>query len=159
VRAAFELVHRRWWLPKVAATFHGRDVFAPVAAWLATGVDAARMGPPLPPAQLVRLPAAVSIVDDAGMRGEVVLVDRFGNVQLAVPGGDLPPQRSGPVRVWVGDREWPAQWVSTFGAAPAGALVVLVDSAGWLAVAVNGGSAAQQLGVTRGDVVRIELVR
>jgi S-adenosyl-L-methionine hydrolase (adenosine-forming) len=156
VRGAVELTDRRWWLPEVSRTFHGRDVFAPVAAWLATGVDPAELGPALPVDDLVRPPSAVSFVDDQRVGAEVVMVDRFGNLQLAVRGDELPWRGVERLRVRAGEVDVRARWVATFGDAADQELIALVDSAGWLAVAVNGGSAADGLALGRGDVVELE---
>lgn len=153
VRAAFELTEPAWWLPEVSHTFHGRDVFAPVAARLAGGVDPARMGKPLRVADLRPAPGAVSVVEGSQVRAEVIAVDRFGNLQLAIRGEALPWREGEELRICVGGLDEPLQWVLTFGDAADQALIALVDSAGQLAIAVNGGSAAERLGAGRGDLV------
>jgi S-adenosylmethionine hydrolase len=151
VTAAYELTERAYQLPQVSATFHGRDVFAPAAAHLCLGLDPARLGPPV--RELVRLPApTVHIGPGRLLRAEVLSVDGFGNVQLAATGDDLAGTglsgavRIGTVRARVG---------RTFGDAPAGELVVLADSAGYVAIAVNGGNAAARLGIEPGSDVTI----
>jgi S-adenosylmethionine hydrolase len=154
-RAAFELTDPQWWLPEVSRTFHGRDVFAPVAARLAGGLDPARVGPALPVADLCPAPGAVSVVDGQVVRAEVIAVDRFGNLQLAVRGDELAWHEFDRLRLRVGYTTLDLRWVSTFGEAEQHALIALVDSAGWLAIAVTGGSAAAQLGARRGSVVEL----
>ncbi|GAB3173067.1 hypothetical protein FHX75_1457 [Micromonospora palomenae] len=148
--AAVELTNPEWLAPEVSRTFHGRDVFAPVAARLALGAPPADAGPPVDPATLVRLPEPVLRRDADGFTAEVLTVDHFGNVQLAA-GADLlatvPPTTRVAGRAAVRGR--------TFADAPAGALVLFVDSANLLAVAVNGGRAADLLGVAPGDVVTV----
>ncbi|MEV4478652.1 SAM hydrolase/SAM-dependent halogenase family protein [Micromonospora coxensis] len=148
--SAVELVNPAWLAPQVSRTFHGRDVFAPVAARLALGASPAEAGPAVDPATLVRLPEPVVRREPGGFVAEVLTVDHFGNVQLAAGAGlhDALPARP---RV----AGHPAVRGRTFGEAPDGALVVLVDSAGLLAVAVNGGRAADLLGVAPGDLVRV----
>ncbi|MGS2614599.1 SAM hydrolase/SAM-dependent halogenase family protein [Micromonospora sp. LZ34] len=150
ITAAVELADPGWLAPRVSHTFHGRDVFAPVAARLALGAPLADAGPAVDPATLVRLPAPVLDRGPAGFTAEVLTVDHFGNVQLAAPAellGSLP----GGVRVAGRD----AVRGRTFGDAPAGGLVVHADSAGLVAVAVNGGRAADLLGVAPGDLLRV----
>src|SRR5256886_9102552 len=83
------LTNRSWFQPDVSHTFHGRDVFAPVAARLAAGVPLADAGPALDPATLVRLPEPVMELGDGYLEAEVVTVDRFGHVQLAAHGTAL----------------------------------------------------------------------
>lgn len=151
IRDAVELTNPEWFLPDVSPTFHGRDIFAPAAARLATGADPADAGPAVDPASLVRLPEAVVASGDGWLEAEVLTVDRFGNVQLAAPGSAL--NSLGPALTVNGV---PATRGTTFGSVPPGKLVVFVDSAGQAAVAVNGGRAAVVLSVAPGDVLRID---
>ncbi|MEU8183083.1 SAM-dependent chlorinase/fluorinase [Micromonospora sp. NPDC049044] len=156
ITAAVELTEPRWLADRVSGTFHGRDVFAPVAARLALGAPLADAGPPVDPDGLVRLPRPALSCDDEGFTAEVSTVDQFGNVQLAAPAhllDALPaalrvgPPGPAPAR--------PAIRGRTFGAAPAGGLVVYVDSADLVAVAVNGGRAVDLLRVAPGDLLRV----
>ena len=130
-------------------TFHGRDVFCPGAARLALGQELAAEGRPLDPATLVRLPDPTVRHGEGWVEAEVRTVDRFGNVQLAATDA---AGLDGALRV--GDT--PAVRGRTFADARPGGLVVLIDSAGRLAVAADGASAAALLRVAPGDVVRIE---
>jgi S-adenosyl-L-methionine hydrolase (adenosine-forming) len=148
--AAVELTNRDWYARPVSRTFHGRDIFAPAAARYAAGAALAEGGSPLPPAALVRLPDPVVTAGDGWLEAEVLTIDRFGNVQLAAPPEALAGLGD---TVTVGGE--PAVRGATFADAAAGALVVLVDSAGRVAVAVNSGRASVVLGVTPGDVLRI----
>jgi S-adenosylmethionine hydrolase len=147
---AVELANPAWFAPRVSHTFHGRDVFSPVAARLAYGAELTDAGPALDPASLVRLPEPVLDRGDGWVEAEVLTVDRFGNVQLAAGGAELAGLGDG-LRVG----EEPAVRGGTFADADAGGLVVYVDSAGRVAVAVNGGRAADVLGASPGDVLRI----
>ncbi|MEV0940136.1 SAM-dependent chlorinase/fluorinase [Micromonospora wenchangensis] len=150
VTAAVELTSPGWVAAEVSGTFHGRDVFAPVAARLALGDPPADAGPPVDPADLVTLPAPVLRRESDGFTAEVLTVDHFGNVQLAA-GADLLAALPGSVRV----DGHPAVRGGTFADAPAGELVVLVDSAGLVAVACNGGRAVDLLGVAPGATVTV----
>ncbi|MEV4762109.1 SAM-dependent chlorinase/fluorinase [Micromonospora chokoriensis] len=156
VTAAVQLVEPRWLAGRVSSTFHGRDVFAPAAARLALGAPLAEAGPPVDPADLVRLPTPTLTVDDEGFAAEVVTVDHFGNVQLAAPARLLDPL---PAALRVGapgsEPTRPAVRGRTFADAPAGGLVVYVDSADLVAVAVNGGRAVDLLRMAPGDVLRV----
>ena len=144
--AAYELVDPAYRLPEVSATFHGRDVFAPAAAHLCLGLEPARLGPPVADPVRLREPAVHFGPDE--VRAEVLSVDGFGNVQLAATDlGGL----AGAVRV----QDGPATVGRTFADVPDGELVVLPDSAGYVAIAVNRGSAAARRGVEPGDVVEI----
>jgi hypothetical protein len=152
--AAAELANPEWFRKPVSRTFHGRDVFAPTAARLAAGAALAQAGPALPPEALVRLPDPVVTTGDGWLEAEVLTVDRFGNVQLAF----IAPTLVGfGMNLRVGGE--PAVRGRTFGDAPPGGLVVLIDSANRVAVAANGSSAAHLLSVAPGDVLRVETVR
>jgi S-adenosylmethionine hydrolase len=145
-----ELTNAEWLAEAVSATFHGRDVFAPVAARLATGAALAAAGSEIDPAELVRLPDPVVVIADGTVEAEVVMVDRFGNVQLAAPGSALSAL---PTELSVGGMH--ATKGAAFADVPQGQLVAFTDSAGKLALAINGGRAAVALSLLPGDVVRI----
>jgi S-adenosylmethionine hydrolase len=150
VNGAIELINRDWFAADVSRTFHGRDIFAPAAARIAAGADPADAGPAIDPDSLVRLPDPVVAMGDGWLEAEVTTIDRFGNVQLAAAAAALTglgrALTVGGVRAVRGD---------TFSDAPPGGLVVFVDSADRVAIAVNGGRAAVVLAVTPGDVLRV----
>jgi len=147
-------------LEPVSATFHGRDVFAPVAAHLALGMAPAALGEPFDHAELVTLERPPARVD-AGARitATVGYVDHFGNAtliaatDLATEAGLEPGAR---VSVGAGGVSHPALYALTFADVDRGELIVYGNSSGGLAIAVNRGSAAEQLGVGAGDEVVIE---
>jgi S-adenosylmethionine hydrolase len=151
VETAVDLSASRFRLQPVSATFHGRDVFAPVAAHLALGTSLEDAGDPLDPATLTRLEAAPPKVRAGSIEAEVRLVDRFGNVQLQARPADMEAaglDRTGCVDV--ADR-LDARRGLTFADAPPGEAVVYEDSSGWIAVALNGESAAERLAVRAGS--------
>lgn len=133
-------------------TFHGRDIFVPVAAAFLSGVALDDAGDPVKLSTLERLPRPSVTTDDQGLAADVLAVDHFGNVQLAADGGLLGEYgenfQVGQFRATRGDM---------FAAAEPGELVVLADSAGKVALAVNGGSAAALLNLKPGDTVRLEV--
>lgn len=156
--AAYELTERELWREPVSATFHGRDVFCPVGAHVAAGRDVATVGEPIDPASLVRLPPPARGVRDGTAEGEVLTVDRFGNVQLSLTGADLErigARRGGAVTVTLGRHSLRVPYAETFGSVPPGELVAYIDAAGQVALAVNAGNAAQRLGLPPGAHVRL----
>ena len=150
IDTAVELTNKDWFLGDVSRTFHGRDVFAPAAARIALGAPLSDAGPAVDPASVIRLPDPVVAVGDGWLEAEVVTVDRFGNVQLAAGGGML--SGLGP-ELMVGGMK--ARRAQTFGEAGPGELIVFEDSAGRVALAINGGRAVVILSVRPGDIVRI----
>jgi S-adenosyl-L-methionine hydrolase (adenosine-forming) len=133
----------------VAATFHGRDIFAPIAAHLALGVPFEELGRPV--ADPVLLPVPEPRRDGHGrVHGVVVHVDRFGNLVTNIPQDDAPAR----ARVAVCGRE--CALVRTYADVEAGQLLALVGSRGVLEVSVRDGSAASLLAAERGATVIIE---
>ena len=156
VTAAYELTDPAFHLPSVSATFHGRDVFAPVTAALCTGLDPARLGAGVDPAGLVRLPRPTVHTGPGTLRAEVLSVDGFGNVQLAATAADLAAAGlSGEVDIRTDAGTTPARTGRTFADVPVGAPVLITDSAGQIAVAVNRGDAAALLRMAPGQVVTV----
>jgi S-adenosyl-L-methionine hydrolase (adenosine-forming) len=158
VRSAYELTEPAYRLPTVSATFHGRDVFAPAAAHLAIGVPPDALGPEVDPASLVALPAPVCQVNDDRIRAEVLTVDHFGNVALAAGAAELDAIGLRPGAA--ATLQWPAGAQRmllgrTFADVAQGELMLLVDSAGHLAVACHGSSAAHRAGLQPGAIVEI----
>jgi S-adenosyl-L-methionine hydrolase (adenosine-forming) len=144
--------------PEAAATFHGRDLFAPAAARLALGVPAHELGESFDPAELVRPDLPPARANPGALEALAVGADRFGNLQLLAGPGDLAGAglaRGERVGVSTGDASHPATVARAFGDVPPGDLLVYVDSHGMVAVARNGGSAAERLGSSPGATVRV----
>ena len=161
-QAAYELTEPKYRLSTVSATFHGRDIFAPAAAHLAAGVEPEQLGPALDVATLVRLPKPRILVEQGELTTEVLGTDHFGNLQLAARLADLAAFGATPgetVRVQVRGQALPATVGRTFADVPPGETVVFVDSAGHVAIAVNGDSAASRLHCRTGDSVMLRATR
>ncbi len=141
----------------VSATFHGRDVFAPAAALLARATPPSALGVPLDPSTLVRLARPRATVSREEAVAEVIEVDRFGNVGLAIRFEDFQPTRTLYAVDLPGEDlpAWDARLVRTYGDLRPGELGVFCDSWGQVALAVNGASAAELLSVQRGRMVRL----
>jgi S-adenosyl-L-methionine hydrolase (adenosine-forming) len=151
-RVVRHLAERRYWLPRVSDTFHGRDIFAPVAAHLSLGVAPAELGPEF--ANPVELAVRSAVTFGKQWRGEVQFVDDFGNIISNIPADKL---TSLPVKVTLGNM--PSQvlrWVRTYAEAAPGEVVCLFSSDGFLEVAEVYGNAARRLGVEVGAVVELE---
>lgn len=140
-------------LEPVAPTFHGRDIFAPVAAHLAAGRPLAAAGEDIDPASLVGLELPQPRRDGATLIAHVLYADGFGNLVLDASGDDLGAGEGG-VEVTTRGGEFLAVRGRTF-AEGAGGLVVYDDSSGRLGIAVDGGSAADLLSAGRDDELRL----
>jgi len=153
---ARELANPAYALESVSRTFHGRDLFSPAAAHLASGVALAELGPPVDPEALVRLDVPVPEIGQAKIRARVLAVDRFGNVALNVARDHLDQVRIVPgMRVELAARgnRYYAVAARTFADATSGELILYEDSYRNIAVAVSRGSAASLLGVDEGSEI------
>lgn len=137
-------------LPAPGTTFHGRDLFAPAAAWLANGGDPAAVGAARDPADLMWLDLPAPERAGTSIRGRVAHVDRFGNLITDIPAGWVSPT----VRVELAGVEL-SGLRTHYGAAEPGEVLALIGSGGTLEVAVRDGSAAAKLSAGRGDPVGV----
>lgn len=158
---AVDIGRSQFRLEPVAATFHGRDIFAPVAARLAGGATPASAGEPLDPTTLARLELPRPSLADGVLVAHALYIDRFGNVQLNVGHEqirDFGLALGHPVELLVGpDASHRALYVRTFAEANVDQLLIYEDADRRLAVAVNQGDAARRLGLSIDDEVRIRL--
>jgi len=156
---AVEIGRSPWRLEPVSATFHGRDIFAPVAARLAGGGALAEAGEPLDVDELVTLDVPRPRVEDDALVVHVVGIDRFGNLILDAVHDDLPGTglRLGqPVELDLGDGDVvKAVFAVTFADVPAGGVILYEDAYRSLALAVNRGDAGLDLDLRRDHEIRI----
>lgn len=149
--AAVVLDNTHYHLEAPGPTFDGRDVFAPVAAHLCSGVPFEEFGTSIDPAGLVPGVLPVSqTADDGSISAEVLWVDRFGNIQLNLDPEDL-SQWGDFVQVEGGRTTRTAKRVTSFAEIGTGAVGLLIDSYGLLAIAVDQGSAAMELMMDEGS--------
>jgi len=155
---AMDVGRSPWRLEPVSATFHGRDIFAPIAARLAAGEALAEAGEPCDPATLARLELPRPEAGDGVLTAHVVAIDRFGNAMLDATHADLDGSgiRLGrPLELAVGPRRFTAWYAVTFADVRPGEILVYEDAYRTLAVAVNRGDAARMLGLADDVELRI----
>lgn len=154
VESAVEIGDSPWRLSPTSSTFHGRDIFAPVAARLAGGAELATAGKPLEINKLTRLAAPrLEVTADQVITG-VVSTDEFGNVRLAGRFSDLGDVfRGDRITIDVAGRKLPAVAATSYADGADGALMLIEDSSGSLSLAVNQGDAAAVLELQLGDTV------
>jgi S-adenosylmethionine hydrolase len=143
-------------LEPISATFHGRDVFAPVAAHLSGGATLADAGEEVAPESLTRIEVPQPVIEAGRLVAHVVSVDRYGNAALDLAERHLPDTglRLGrPLTVEAATGSRPATFALTFADVPAGDLLLYLDSYGSLALAVNRGDATGDLGIEPGAEV------
>lgn len=149
--AAVALTNANYWLtPSPSKTFHGRDIFAPVGAAIATGIPLEALGSAIAPESLVQFPLPQPQIAQQGIVGTIQYIDRFGNLISNIPATTVAD------RAWwvrVGDRQIPSSL--TYSDRPLGELVALIGSHNWVEVAINGGNATATLGLKVQDPIEI----
>jgi S-adenosyl-L-methionine hydrolase (adenosine-forming) len=160
IESAREITNREYALEPVSATFHGRDVFAPAAAYLANGLDFAELGPPVEPPSLVRLEVPQPEITQRSIRAKCLYIDRFGNMQLNLTRGDLEGCGVEPghqVEVESSGDRYFAVAARTFADARPGEIILYEDAYENVSLAISGGNAAQTFQVSAGADLRIRL--
>ncbi len=160
ITAAYAIENEALFLQPVSRTFHGRDVFAPVAAHLAAGLDPAQVGPAIDRETLVRIELPPAQLEQGHVRATAMAIDRFGNVALSVRGAEL--DRLGlatgtRIEISAADGRYFALRARTFADVRVGEMVVFDDSSGWAALAMNSGSIVEICDIERGDVIDLRL--
>lgn len=147
------LENPRYWRTEVSRTFHGRDVFAPVAAHLARGASLSDLGPALVTPARIQIPRPVRTT--RGWQAHVIAVDRFGNLAIDLIAMELPDHHR--VVIHIKDRQI-VGLSCTYAERSPGELLALVDSENRLEIAVVNGSAARDLSAQVGDLVEVEIL-
>jgi S-adenosylmethionine hydrolase len=150
------ITSEHYFLRPISATFHGRDVFAPVAAWLSKNWQTEAFGEVI--TEFTRFSMPRPKIQDGTLRGAVLRVDHFGNLMTNFTLEDLPEamRQPGRAKFTVGGKPV-KQFVETFAKGPAGEPIALVGSSGFIEIAVNKGNAAKVLGVGRGAEVALQI--
>ncbi|MEM9509872.1 MAG: SAM-dependent chlorinase/fluorinase [Cyanobacteria bacterium P01_E01_bin.35] len=150
--AAVELTNKQYWrVANSSHTFHGRDIFAPVAAHLSQGIDFDQLGSAIDVDSLVKLNLPrLEIISQREVGGWIQDIDRFGNLITNIP-GDLVKEKSWQIFI----KEIEINSCRTYSNVNEGEVVSLIGSHGWVEIAINSGNAAQQLQLTWQDRVQL----
>lgn len=152
---AYTLDNKEYWREQFSNTFHGRDIFAPVAAHLSKGIPIENLGSPLE--DLVTYHWAVPIADKDGIQGWVVHIDRFGNLVTNISRSQLEETvESGDMKIYVGNTML-NKMVTTFGDVEEGEPAAYIGSSGMLEIGINKGNASRMLSVDKGAQISIVL--
>ncbi len=140
----------------VSRTFHGRDVFAPVAAHLSQGIPLKALGRSLDPGRLQPLDVREPKIDDSGaLEGQIVAVDRFGNLITNIDVNHISTIESSKIDIYIGDQII-STLADTYAQGARGELLAIIGARSCLEIAVNGASASEMLGLAPGGIVRIK---
>jgi len=154
-RRAVSLTNDDYHLPAPGPTFAGRDIFAPAAAHLCAGVDLAELGPLVDPITLLPGIVPLSREEEGAVTGEVLWVDRFGNIQLNVDPADLILMED-PLLLTFGDTTRKAIRARSYSDLRSGQIGLVTDSYGLVSIALDRRSAAEELRIGAGDAVTIK---
>ena len=158
IKRAFEIKESSFMLHPVSRTFQGRDVFAPVTAHIANGLDPSELGPSLEPANLQRLEIPLAWPHDDHLHAEVLQVDRFGNLQLNLSSrqlGDVGLENGRRLEVRLEGHRIQVPVGATFADVKQGEFILVEDSYNYLSLAINKGDARAQLRAHAGSTVII----
>lgn len=161
IQAVYGIENATYMNDKVSTTFHGRDVFAPVAAHLASGIPPEKIGSPLSSwvASEIAFRGGTLEEDEGGFRGQIVYIDPFGNAVSNI-GAELVGERASfddELTLQIGSMSRSLKLRTSFGYAEPGELCLILGSHGLLELSVRDGSAREALGAHVGDEVRIRL--
>ncbi|MDX1586336.1 MAG: SAM-dependent chlorinase/fluorinase [Balneolaceae bacterium] len=152
---AVRLTNEKYWGQEASNTFHGRDIFAPVAAHLSSGIDLEQLGEPIE--ELVTYRWAEPIADKDGLQGWVIHIDKFGNLITNLSASlieEVIGDKS--VKIYVGNTILD-EIVNTFGSVLEGEPAAFIGSSGMLEIGINKGDARQMLGVQKGAQISLVL--
>jgi S-adenosyl-L-methionine hydrolase (adenosine-forming) len=158
IAQAWELTNAAYMLEPVSHTFHGRDVFAPAAAHLSTGVAPEELGPPVDRGSLVRIELPKPEISHSRIRATVLYIDRFGNVQLNLSRADVEQAGIVPgtrLELDLGVDRYYATAARTFADARAGDIILYEDAYENIAVAITDGNAAEMFSIRPGQSLTI----
>ena len=143
-----ELNKPDYWLNRISSTFHGRDIFAPIGAHLATGVPLEKLGTPINDPVLLALPTPQKT--DYGWEAHITLIDIFGNIRTNLHTSKI----EGDAEIHILGQEIDGV-VASYGHREVGELVAIADSGGYLEIAIVNGNAAKKTGAKTGDLVEV----
>lgn len=152
--AAVELTNSKYWrISQPSNTFHGRDIFAPVAAYLANGVNLQDLGEAIDIETLVKLNIPECIKTENYIQGHIQYIDHFGNLITNIPENLLKNTK------WViSFPDFTLTETTSYSNVPIGNPLALIGSHGWLEIAINGGNAQNKLNLNVGNMVQIIII-
>jgi len=141
----------------VSKTFHGRDIMAPVGAYLSKGVNIDRFGSKFPIAQLNDFPIELKKISDKEIRCTIQYIDEFGNIITNIKGNFVIFKEDAEMAIRMGEQKIRGKFVKFFEEVYVNSLLFIVGSSGFLEISKNQGNAASDLGLNVGDIMTVEL--
>ncbi|MDJ0658283.1 MAG: SAM-dependent chlorinase/fluorinase [Crocosphaera sp.] len=139
-----------WRIPNVSSTFHGRDIFSPVAAYLASGVSLEALGEVIPITSLVNFPLPSPHITEKKIKGIIQYIDHFGNLITNISSHQVKGKK------WSIDvNDIMIKSGCTYSDIAPGEMITLIGSHGWVEIAINGGNAQEKLQLKWGDKITV----
>ncbi len=162
VKRVFDITNSKYRLPTVSNTFHGRDIFAPIAAWISLGVPLEELGVEIKYSDLNKITIEKPQVrlEERAIEASVLYIDVFGNVMTNVKADDLitlNPNVGGTMQLIVKNRSYHCTYVPSFSWVREGEIACYINSWGYFEIAVNKGEASITLGLSIGDKIVIAI--
>jgi len=156
VSKVYEIKNSLFLRSHISRTFHGRDIFAPVAAYLSLGISPKYVGPEISFRDMIKIARSkVGIINDRTFRARVVYIDNFGNVITNIKASMIPREIHN-VTIKFRDKELAIPFKRAYDEVPRGEILSLINSFDYLEVAVNQGNAAKRLGLSIGDPIIVK---
>lgn len=156
---AFKVLHitaSHYWLPLKGSTFHGRDIFAPVAAWLSRGVDSSKFGEEI--SDYVRLELPVPSISRNFIEGEVIYIDSFGNAITNITEEEMKKLETSKERFNVLYKGQKMPLSSYYSEAQGLGLGAVINSSGLIELFLFKGNASKEFGIRIGDKVSVKVI-
>jgi len=141
----------------VSKTFHGRDIMAPIGAYITKGVNIDKFGSKFPVTKLINFPIELKKISDNKIRCTIQYIDDFGNLITNIKGNYVIFKEDTEMAIRTGDQKIRGKFVKFFEEVFVNSLLFIVGSSGFLEISKNQGKAASYLGLKVGDVITIEL--
>ncbi len=160
IERVFILNNKNFFLENVSATFHGRDIFAPVAAYLSMGIPPEELGREVPRERIIKCEILNYVREKEVIKGKVVYVDRFGNMITNIPNNELKSLKLGDsVEIKVSGKHAIGVYKKTYGEGVKGEILILNGSHGFIEVAMNMDSACKYFNCKRGHPISLKFIK
>ncbi|NVM45593.1 MAG: SAM-dependent chlorinase/fluorinase [Candidatus Lokiarchaeota archaeon] len=152
-----EITNEEFFNKPISKTFHGRDIMAPIAANITKGLPLSKFGAVFNPSRLISYPIELNKISDNEIRCTIQYIDNFGNIITNIKASSLSLKDGAHLRVKLKKAEFNGKFFRFFEKVIKGSILFLVGSSGFLEISINQGNAAEDLGVSVGDIVTVLL--
>ena len=157
ISKCINIKNKQYFNSPVSKTFHGRDIMAPIGAYLSKGVDIDKFGPKFPITKLIDFPVELKKISNNEFRCTIQYIDDFGNIITNLKGNSFIFKEDTEMAIKTGEQKIRGNFVKFFEEVFVNSLLFIVGSSGFLEISKNQGNAASDLGLKVGDIITVEL--